>query len=201
MKYIIFGSGGFAKELIDYVESDGHEIVAVVSTQPFDNQEYNQKYKVVDAVSKDHYQDAGYLLAVADAGLKKLLVEKNADRWVTFVHSKSHVSKHAKIGRGSIVCPFATVLGDSIVGEFATLNVYVCVAHNNVVGDFVTYSPYSGTMGNCSIGNNCFFGTSAYAIPGVTLAENCKLSAGSVLRKSYTQPGDVLVGNPAKPKA
>lgn len=203
MRYIVFGSGGFAKEVIDYVEDDNHEIVAVVSTTKFNSGSYAKRYKVIDSVNEsllDTYPDAKFLLAVGDVNVKKIIVGKNVDRWGSFIHSSSHISRRSKMGKGVVVCPYATVLGDSIIGNFVTLNVYTCVAHDNVVGNYSTYSPYAGTMGNCTIGDDCFFGTSAYCIPGVSLANGCKVSAGSFVRKSHQTENDVLIGNPAKPK-
>lgn len=200
MKYIIFGSGGFAKELIDYVESDGHDILGIVSTVPFNSELYSRKYDVVENVSLVKYQhEASFLLGVGDIHSKKAIVQKNENRWETFIHSSSHVSKNSKIGKGTIICPFATVLGDCEIGNFVTLNVYSCVAHDNTVGNYVTYSPWSGTMGNCKVGDECFFGTSAYCIPGVDLAKGCKVSAGSMVRKSHSVCNDILIGNPATP--
>jgi len=198
MRYIIFGSGGFAKELIDYVEGDGHEVVGIVSTKIFNSDAYSNKYNVVQHVSElTDQHEARFLLGVGDIAIKKTIVDQNEDRWETFIHSSSHVSINSKIGKGVIVCPYATILGDAIVGDFVTLNVYTCVAHDNKIGNYVTYSPYSGTMGNCSIGDDCFFGTSAYCIPNVSLADGCKVSAGSFVRKSHSNGGDLLIGNPA----
>jgi sugar O-acyltransferase (sialic acid O-acetyltransferase NeuD family) len=201
MKYLIFGSGGFAKEVIDYIESDDHEIVGVISTQKFNSESYSKRYKIYSDVSELSYiADLQFILAVGDIKTKQIIVSKNENRWGTFIHSKSYVSKHAKIGKGSIICPFATVLGDSVIGKFTTLNVYACVAHDNVIGNYVTYSPYSGSMGNCTIGDECFFGTAAYAIPKIKLGNRIAVSAGSVVRHSYENEG-VLLGNPAKPRS
>lgn len=203
MKYIVFGSGGFAKEVIDYIEDDNHEIVAVVSTQQFNSDSYAKRHAVLEKIDDTiltTYPDAKFLLAVGDIAVKKIIVGKHIDRWGSFIHSSSHVSKYSKLGKGVVICPYATVLGDSVVGDFVTLNVYSCVAHDNVVGNYSTYSPYAGSMGNCSIGEACFFGTASYCIPGVTVANACKISAGSFLRKSHLIEHDVLIGNPAKSK-
>jgi acetyltransferase-like isoleucine patch superfamily enzyme len=90
-------------------------------------------------------------------------------------------------------------LGDSVVGNFVTLNVHTCVAHDNIIGNFVTYSPYCGSMGNCEIGDDCFLGTASYGIPKVKLGKNVKVSAGSVVRNSFYEEC-TLQGNPAKPR-
>lgn len=86
MKYIIFGSGGFAKEVIDYVEDDGHEIVSVVSTMKFNSEMYAKRHTVINQVDDDllsAYPDAKFLLAVGDVNVKKIIVNKNTDRWAS----------------------------------------------------------------------------------------------------------------------
>lgn len=198
MKYVVFGSGGFAKEVISYLIDDGHTIDAVVSTLPFNNEKY-RKFNLVNKLSPGEYPDAKFIMAVGDITIKKIFVEQNEDRWATFVHSSSFVSSFATIGKGSVICPFTSVLGDAVIEEFVTLNVYTTVAHDNIVKKYSTYSPYAGTMGNCEIGEECFFGTAAYCIPKVKLPAGTKVSAGAVVRKSITTPC-TLYGDPAQPK-
>lgn len=198
MKYVVFGSGGFAKEVISYLISDGHIIEAVVSTLPFNNEKYNN-FNLVSKLSPGEYPDSEFIMAVGDIAIKKIFVEQNEDRWATFIHSTAFVSPFAKIGKGCIVCPFTSVLGDAIVEEFVTLNVYTTVAHDNVVKKYTTYSPYTGTMGNCEIGEECFLGTAAYCIPKVKLPSGTKVSAGAVVRKSVAE-SCTLYGDPAAPR-
>lgn len=198
-KYIVFGSGGFSKEVIDYIESDNHEIVAVVSTQKFNCESYNKKYNILSKLEKGMFPEAKFIMAVGDTNVKKTIIQQNENRWGNFIHSSSHVSRYCKLGSGIVICPFSTVLGDSVVGDFVTLNVHTCVAHDNIIGNFVTYSPYCGSMGNCEIQDECFFGTAAYCIPKIKLGRNIKVSAGSVVRHSFLEEC-ILQGNPAKPR-
>lgn len=197
MKYIIFGSGGFAKEVIGYVLNDGHDIACVISTQEFNNSKYSQ-FSVYKSVPNDIEHD-GYLLGVADNNLKRKFVSENSDKWETFIHSSTNISKFATIGRGCIICPQSQINADCVIGNFVTLNNYTLIAHDAVVGDYSTFSPYSGLMGNSTVGEDCFFGTASYSIPNVKLGNKIKVSAGSMVRHSYGFEC-VLQGNPAKPR-
>lgn len=196
-KFIVFGSGGFAKEVIDIVLSDGHEVVGVVSTENFNNEKYNE-FPVFKTVP-NHIEHDGYLLGVADSKLKRKFVNENLDNWVTFIHSSVHLSKFSTIGKGCIICPQAQINADCVIGNFVTLNNYTLIAHDAIVGDYSTFSPYSGIMGNSSVGEDCFFGTAAYSIPKVKLGNRIKVSAGSMVRHSYSFEC-TLQGNPAKPR-
>jgi len=199
VKYIIFGSGGFAKEVISYIEDDGHEILAVVSSQPFNCNSYSDKYAILDKLELNQFPDAKFILAVGDIEVKKKIVSENENRWCNFIHSSCILSNYAKLGRGIIMCPYSAILGDAVVGNFVTLNIYSCVTHDNLIGNYNTFSPYSGTMGNCEIGDECFFGTASYCIPKVKLGNKIKISAGSMVRHSFNQEC-ILQGNPAKPR-
>lgn len=56
----------------------------------------------------------------------------------------------------------------------------------------------SDLFGRIRIGNHCFIGMSAIILPGVTLADYCIIGAGSVVTKSFLEPGSVIAGNPAR---
>lgn len=198
MKYVVFGSGGFAKEVIGYIVSDGHSIEAVVSENPFNDPQFKH-FNLVNTIAVGEYPGAAFVLAVGDIETKKRIVSQNEDRWETFAHSSSFVSKFAKLGKGCVICPNTCVLGDAQVGNFVTVNVFCTIAHDNVIGDYVTYSPYVGTMGVCKIGNECFFGTASYCVPKVSLPAGTKVSAGAIVRKSIQTP-ETLYGDPATPK-
>lgn len=53
-------------------------------------------------------------------------------------------------------------------------------------------------FGRIIIGNNCFIGQNALILPGVVLANNTIVAAGSVVTKSFTEDGKIIGGNPAK---
>lgn len=199
-KYVIFGSGGLAKELIGYLVDmygDNHGIQAVVSTEPFNNHKYNQ-FKVQENILKDEYPGAKFILAVADPKTKKIIVEKNEDRWTSFIHSSAHVSRFATIGKGCVLTPQSIVAADAVLGDFVFFNSNATVGHDSYIGDFTTLYPNTEICGNCNIGKNCVFGIGAYVVPNVTLVDGTKVSAGSIVWESYTEKC-LLIGNPAKP--
>ena len=49
-----------------------------------------------------------------------------------------------------------------------------------------------------TIGNNVFIGANVVILRGVEIADNCIIGAGAVVTRSFTAPGTVLAGNPAK---
>lgn len=94
--------------------------------------------------------------------------------------------------------------------ELETTEPYLCSIGDNVMVAsgvrFVTHDASacyylpgaSDIFGRITIGNNCFLGMSAIIMPGVTLADDCIVGAGSVVTKSFLEPGSVIGGNPAR---
>lgn len=198
-KVIIFGSGGLAKELIGYLESDGgYEILYVVSNEPFNNPDYDEKYNVVEIAPKG--TGAAYLMAVSDPDLKRKFMSENDGRWVSYAHKTAHISPFAKIGRGCFFAPHSSVSGDAVVEDFVTVNLHASVTHDCVIRSFTTLSPAVEVCGNSDIGEGVFFGTGASVLPRVKIAAGARVSAGAVVRKSILEAVTVY-GDPAQPRA
>lgn len=56
----------------------------------------------------------------------------------------------------------------------------------------------SDIFGRIIIGNNVFIGMGTIVLPGVTIADDCIIGAGSVVTNSFLEPGGVIAGNPAR---
>jgi acetyltransferase EpsM len=196
MQAVIFGAGGMAKELIDYMESQ-YTIVCVVSTEPFNNPRYG--HKVVERLEPGAYPGAGFYLAVANPAIKRKIVAENEDRWETYVHPSAYVSHYARVGKGCILTPQTLVVGDAQLQDFVFLNTNATVGHDAIVGSYSTLFPNSEVCGDCILGEDCLVGIGGYVLPKVFLPSGTKVSAGAVVRKSIDQ-ATTLYGDPAKPR-
>lgn len=201
-EYVIFGSGGLAKEIIGYLcemHGENHGIRAVVSTEPFNNREYNERFTLRESLNSNEFPNAKFILAVADPKVKRIIVAKNEDRWTTFIHSSANISPFAKFGKGCVFTAQTILAGDPIVGDFVFLNTNATIGHDAIVGDYTTMFPNTEICGNCNIGEDCVFGIGSYVVPNVNLPAKTKVGAGSVVWKSVDD-ACLLVGNPAAPK-
>lgn len=198
MRYVIFGSGGLAKELIGYLYGK-HDIACVVSTEPFNNFEFARQFKVVPKLHRGEHPDAAFLLGVAQPEVKRKIVAENEDRWATFIHPTATVSPFATIGRGCILTPQTIVVGDAVLGDFVFMNTNATVGHDAVIGDYTTMFPNTEVCGNCTLGQDVIMGIGSYVIPNVALPSKTKVSAGAIVRKSIDTP-TTLYGDPAKPR-
>lgn len=88
--------------------------------------------------------------------------------------------------------PYLVTIGDDVMiadgVRFASHDASACY-----------YIPGASDLyGRINIGNRCFLGMNVVVLPGVTLADNCIVGAGSVVTRSFLEPGSVIAGNPAK---
>ena len=61
------------------------------------------------------------------------------------------------------------------------------------------YEDATDFVGPIKIGNNVFVGAYSVLLPGISIADNCIIGAGSVVVKSCAESGTIIAGNPAKP--
>lgn len=99
---------------------------------------------------------------------------------------------------GVEINPFCCGKGTRICHPNVIINGHVgdnCVFHgNNVIGNKKTGKKISVPK----IGNNVDIGTGAIIIGDVVIADNCIIGAGAVVTKTFTVPGTVIAGVPAK---
>ncbi|MDG0811834.1 acyltransferase [Cohnella rhizosphaerae] len=100
--------------------------------------------------------------------------------------------------------------GCNIYSDLLTSEPYLITIKNNVTisndVQFITHDSsvckvipdLSDFFGEISIGDNCFIGARSILLPGVTLANNIIVGAGSVVTKSFYEEGILIAGNPAK---
>ena len=84
----------------------------------------------------------------------------------------------------------------------------VTIGNNVVISDNVEFSTHDASAahyldnvldiyGRITIGN-MFIDMGSIILPGVTIADNCIIGAGSVVTKSFLKLGGVIAGNPAR---
>lgn len=100
--------------------------------------------------------------------------------------------------------------GCKIYSQLGTIETYLIEIGDNVTiaGDvaFITHDnsvikvveEATDTVGKVKIGNNCFIGERSIILPGVTIADNTIVAAGSVVVKSVDKQGLIIGGNPAR---
>lgn len=89
--------------------------------------------------------------------------------------------------------PYLLTIGDNVTISHGV----VFLTHDNSV---IKCKDHIGTdlVGRVTIGKDCFIGCNTVFLPGTELAEGIIVGAGSIVTKSFTEPGVIIAGNPAK---
>ncbi len=84
-----------------------------------------------------------------------------------------------------------------VIGDYTQISCNVgLVSRNHDFYDISKHeSPYFPSI---KIGSYCWIGMNVTILPGVELADHIIVGANSVVTKSFTVPGSVIVGNPAR---
>ena len=203
---IILGAGGFGREIVEYVR----DLQAAGSPYAFagfldDRADALRKAGSIDPIlgtthDAGSFPDAHFVIAVGEPATRALLAARLQQVEATLariIHPTAQVSPSARIGDGTIICPFAFLSTDAVIGRNVAVNVFATIGHDAAVGDDSVISPYSAVLGNAHLEQRCFTGTHASITPGVRIGADSKVAAGSVATLDLP-PGSLAAGNPAR---
>lgn len=88
--------------------------------------------------------------------------------------------------------PYLVEIGDNVTVSGDV----VIITHDNSVIKVIEDA--TDTVGKVKIGDNCFIGARSTILPGVSIADNTIVAAGSVVTKSVEKEGMIIGGNPAR---
>ncbi|GAA5394640.1 acyltransferase [Streptococcus uberis] len=82
------------------------------------------------------------------------------------------------------------------IGDDTTISSGVkFITHDNSISKS---SQGTDLVGPITVGKKCFIGMNSIILPGVEIADNTIIAAGSVVTKSVFNVGQIIAGNPAK---
>ncbi len=201
----VIGAGGFGLEALQYAKDANargwpYSVAGFIDDGVPVGTDVERGVRVMGTTDDRSLMGGPVIIAVGDPAARSSLAEKvhaAGGRLVTLVHPTAFVAPSARLGEGSLLCPFTMVGVRAVVGRNAALNVYASVGHEASVGDHTVLSPYSAMLGRTRIGAGCYVGTHGTVAPGVSVGPQSKVSVGSVVMRD-AEPGSMLVGNPAK---
>ena len=192
---IIIGSGGFALEMKNLLDSNNLSINKYISLS--ENKNLGLEYLGDDSVLDNlKLSDYNFYLCIGDIYLRKKYISKYPDlKFSSFVHNKSSIF-NVLLNRGSIIYPNCTIFSSKI-GEFSLINSNVSFSHDVQVGNFCNINPGCNIGGNVSIGDNVFIGIGATIRDNIKIGENSIIGAHTNITKDVKS--DTLVyGNPGR---
>lgn len=192
---ILIGAGGHAHACIDVIERHGEFQIAGLVGQPGELHACHLGYSVI-AVDKELPQLAGvYRNAFIAVGQIKSpdtrisLFQQAASlgfQLPAIVSPTALVSRHAKIGAGTIVMHGAIVNAGAIVGDNCIINSRALVEHDATVEDHCHVATGAIINGGAHIGTGSFLGSGCIIREGIALGSRCVVGMGLPVR--HDQP-------------
>lgn len=206
-RILIVGAGGFGREVLQWARDawphDSERIAGFLSANDDSLRGFDCGIDVVS--SPDGYEpadDDGLLLAIGVPYVRRNVAESLLARgavFLTLIHPTAIVSTSAKIGAGSILCPYSIASDSCQVGRFVLMNYHTSLGHDATAGDFSVLSPYATLGGDAHVGDDVFLGLHASVGPGKSIGARSKISANSAALTNapsdsiiYGVPGSVV---------
>lgn len=188
-KLILIGGGGHAKACIDVIEQeDRFEIAGIIDVpEKIGVEVLGYKVMGTDEDLKSLAQDYGFFLVtigqLETPSRRMACFErvKNVGAKLPVVTSPlAYVSKHARVGEGTIVMHQAVVNAGAEIGVNCIINTKALVEHDAVVRDHCHVSTNAVVNGGVVVGSRTFFGSNATSRQCITIPEDSFIRANSL---------------------
>jgi len=122
------------------------------------------------------------LVTIADPVKRAAAVAaRPTQSWATSTTSPSVHAFDSRWDDGTMQAPFTLVSVNAKIGKHCIIGAYSSVGHDVVIGDFCTLSSHVDLCGRVKLGQRVFLGSGARVLPGVAVADDCYIGAGSVV--------------------
>ena len=202
---ILVGGGGHCQSVIEGAESEGKIILGILEIPSEFGKEVLPGHNVIgcdDDMSNyvgvaDFINTIGF---ISNLSLRLKISEKinlSGGTLASVIASTAHVSRYAKVGKGTVILHHVTVNAAACIGDNCIINTSSNIEHACIIGEQTHISTGAMINGDCRIGSQCFIGSGAIIGHGVNICDHVIIGCGTVVIHNITQPG-TYVGNPAK---
>lgn len=195
---VIAGAGSAGELLFDCLDGDdAWNVIAFLDEGKGGSMLFDRPVLHPDSYDPRRCRTA--LVAAGSPAVRRALVDGAARldlSWATYVDRRSHVSRTARLGEGTIVFPFASVAPGTVLGRFSYLGGYASVGKRSVLGEFATLAPRS-SAGACLMGDDCVVGFNSACLDGAQLGDGVVLAPYTWVRKPVPA-GSFVAGTPPR---
>ena len=208
--YGVYGASGFGREVMPLlraqVANQTGALCVFVDDSCTEDTVNGHKCMTFEQFISQPAEHRAVTLAMGDGNIRRKLASKCEASGVQFIAVQAQncmVLDDSSVAEGLILCGFATITSNAIIGRHFHGNIYSYVAHDCVIGDFVTLAPGVMCNGNVHIEDHAYVGTGAVLRQGkpgkpLTIGAGAVVGMGAVVTRDVP-PGVTVVGNPAKP--
>jgi sugar O-acyltransferase (sialic acid O-acetyltransferase NeuD family) len=193
---ILIGAGGHSHACIDVLEQHGQYQIAGLVGMPEELHAQHLGYAVI-ATDRDlpelakTYQYAFITMGQIQTPDHRLRLYKQATElgfeMPIIIAPTAHVSRHATIGRGTIVMHGAIVNANASVGNNCIINTRAVVEHGVTVEDYCHISTGAILNGEVYIGAGSYVGSGSVIKEGVSIGKGCLVGMGLFVRHNQAE--------------
>ena len=190
-KIILIGGGGHCKSVIDVIEQEARFEIAGIIDKP---ELLGSKILGYTVIGNDFNLDSlakKYKNAIITVGqLKSVLVRiklydlaiKAGFTLPSIVSPNAYISKHSKIGNGTIIMGNVIVNANTSIGDNCIINSKALIEHDCLISSHCHISTNAIINGGVKIGSKCFIGSNVTTKNNIIIKENSFIKAGSLVK-------------------
>ncbi len=190
---IMLGAGGHAKVLMEILEHNDCELMAIVSPEKpswtpktFSPTWLKSDEEVLDFSSNDYLLVNGLGSLPANNNKRAdlhVFFKQQGYEFKTLIAKSAVVSRYSQLGEGVQVFP-GSVVNQCTVSQFTIINSGAVVEHDVYIGENCHIAPRAVLCGDVVLGNQVHVGAGATIIQGVTVGNGAVIGAGSIVTKN-----------------
>ena len=176
-QYILYGSGGHAKVVIDCLKSENKVVEGFFDDSPLSDS--FQNLPIFKGYDPNILANSSLLLTIGNNKIRKKISEKIQHKFGRALFSKNIVSLSAEVSEGSMILPGAILNAGCYIGKHVIINTGAIIEHDCKIEDFAHIAPGSVVCGNSIIGEGTLIGANSVIAPNITIGKWSQISAGS----------------------
>ena len=205
--FIVYGAGGFAREVAWLAEGCGHRVLAFVDdATPMPGRTLNGIAVMTLEEAQRRFNGAMVVSAIGSPAAR----EKTMTRAVAagfrpgeLIHPRVERSRWIEIGAGAVICAGSIMTTNIVLGSNVQVNLDCTIGHDVVMEDYATLAPGVHVSGWVRLGRSSYVGTGATIINGteaqpLVIGDGAVVGAGACVTKSVPA-ATTVVGVPARP--
>lgn len=206
-KLAIFGTSGFAKELLDLAIDQGYKDILFLEKDQV-SEKTLLGWPVVSESQIPSFKNTVYAIGVADPKIRKKIYDTYPSLiYPNLIHSQASLGYQIKntlqLRKGLVIAAGARVTNSCQFGNFIIVSFNSTIGHDCILNDYVSVMPGANISGCVHLQDGVYIGTNAAVLPGKNpdhlkiLGANSVIGAGALVVEN-TLPNKIYVGTPAK---
>ena len=190
-KIILIGGGGHCKSAIDVIEQEARFEIAGIIDKP---ELLGSKILGYPVIGNDFdlenlakkYQNALVTVGQIKSALAKIklydLAIKAGFTLPSIVSPNAYISKHSKIGNGTVIMGNVIVNANVSIGDNCIINSKALIEHDCLISSHCHISTNAIINGGVTIGSKSFIGSNVTTKNNIIIKENSFIKAGSLVK-------------------